>query len=101
MLESLGYTAMPAGSGKEALSIIARAGRIDLALVDFAMPDMNGIEIVKHLRIRNPALPVIVVTGYGDLSYPGESGELQVLRKPYQETDLTGTITAVLSKARP
>ena len=39
---------------------------VDLAIVDYILPDRDGFEVLQSLRNRNPALPVIIMTGYGD-----------------------------------
>jgi two-component system, response regulator YesN len=49
---------------------------VDLAIVDYILPDRDGFEVLQSLRNRNPALPVIIMTGYGD-----EDVIIQALRK--------------------
>jgi len=39
---------------------------VDLAIVDYILPDRDGFEVLQSLRNKNPALPVIIITGYGD-----------------------------------
>ena len=39
-------------------------GRIDLLIVDFAMPEMNGAELLRRVRKLRPGLPALMVTGY-------------------------------------
>jgi CheY-like chemotaxis protein len=60
-----GHDVVAAESGKHALDIMHEVGRpFDVALVDLAMPDMNGIELARLLRARDPALRVALVTGW-------------------------------------
>lgn len=54
-----------ASSGEEALSICEKR-EIDCALVDYDMPDMDGLTLVRHLREAYPFLPIILCTGAGD-----------------------------------
>jgi signal transduction histidine kinase len=97
MLGDLGLKVVKARSGPEALEI-ALPETLSVAVLDYAMPGMNGIELAQHLRSRWPGLPVIFVTGYadvGDLRTP--SGEPEtVLRKPYREEELRKAIGAAL-----
>jgi DNA-binding NtrC family response regulator len=64
LLEMDGYTTETAESGKEGLT---RAGEkpFDLILLDVALPDANGIDLLAELRQRDPNLPVIIITAYG------------------------------------
>lgn len=57
-------------SGPEALTLLqsAEGDRITLVLLDLAMPDMNGIEVLKAIRPRLPDLPVLVLTSNGSVS---------------------------------
>jgi PAS domain S-box-containing protein len=103
MLRSLGYAAVGARNGREALRSIADNPQIDLVLTDFAMPGMNGVELARAIRAERPSLPVIFVTGYGDRDELREFGQSHILQKPCAEGDLAATIGAVLNpiEARP
>ena len=60
-----GHEVVAAESGKNAIDLIYEANRrFDVALVDLAMPDMNGIELARLLRARDPALRIALVTGW-------------------------------------
>jgi CheY-like chemotaxis protein len=97
VLNSLGYAALPARSGEEALRLIADKPEIDLVLSDFAMPETNGAELARAIHVKRPTLPVIIVTGHGDVDMLKELGEARILHKPYTEGDLLNKITAALS----
>jgi diguanylate cyclase (GGDEF)-like protein/PAS domain S-box-containing protein len=60
-----GYQVDLAGNGAEGLSLI-EGNSYQAVLVDYSMPVLSGIEVVRHLVERMPALPVIMVTGNGD-----------------------------------
>src|SRR5262249_5393827 len=66
MLQELGYGTIEAGSGGAALELIETQPEIDLVLVDFAMPGMNGAELARQVCIKRPALPILFITGYAD-----------------------------------
>jgi CheY-like chemotaxis protein len=97
LLSFLGYASVPAKSGREALRLIANEQGIDLVLVDLAMPEMNGVDLTKAIHGMRPALPVILVSGYGDLDVLREFGEARILQKPYTGASLVDKITAALS----
>jgi CheY-like chemotaxis protein len=59
-----GYAVLPAASGQEALEICRRGERIDMALVDVMMPEMTGIELVKHLEAMYGNPKVALISGY-------------------------------------
>jgi CheY-like chemotaxis protein len=94
MLGALGYEAVPAASGRDALRLIAGGQKFDVVLADFAMPEMTGIELTKTIHTTRPALPVILVTGYGNRELLRDFGEAQILQKPYTEEELVERITA-------
>ena len=97
MLGDLGLDVVKASSGPEALGIVLPE-RVSVAVLDYAMPGMTGLELAQHLRSRWPGLPVIFVTGYadiGDLRRPNGDRET-VLRKPYREEELRKAIGVAL-----
>jgi signal transduction histidine kinase len=97
MLEALGYAAIPAASGGEALRLIASGLEIDLVLADFAMPEMTGGELAETIHTIHPALPVIFVTGHGNHEALKDFGEARILQKPYAEAELTEKIARALN----
>jgi len=97
VIEALGYAAVPAASGQEALELIANGLKTELVLADFAMPEMTGIELAKAICATHPNLPVILVTGYGDRETLEEFREAQILRKPYDEDGLMQAILTALT----
>ncbi|HYY80826.1 MAG TPA: response regulator [Actinomycetes bacterium] len=50
ILKELGFETFEAGDGREALDRLAEVGAIDLALVDWNMPEMNGLDFVRSVR---------------------------------------------------
>jgi signal transduction histidine kinase len=60
-----GYRTLEAADGEEALRIFERGG-IDLILTDVMMPKVNGLELLKRLKEREPTQVVIIMTGYAD-----------------------------------
>lgn len=65
-MESEGYSVATVGSGEEALNFLAE-NRVDLVLLDYMMPRMNGGQLAQAVRSRFPSLPVIAISGVEDL----------------------------------
>ncbi|HWF76003.1 MAG TPA: response regulator [Caulobacteraceae bacterium] len=95
MLRELGFTVIQVGSGGGALEILDSERRIDLMLVDFAMPGMNGAEVARAAAAKRPGLPILFVTGYADISAMTNVGH-QVLRKPFEERELAERLAKAL-----
>jgi PAS domain S-box-containing protein len=94
LLEDLGHQAVLAASGAEALRLLATDPRIDLVLTDFAMPEMNGLDLAERLRAERPGLPVVLATGYAAL--PATAGAwLPRLNKPYGQAELAAMVARV------
>lgn len=91
MLEDLGHTVFETCSGKEALEILQREDSIDLVVTDQAMPKMTGIELAKVIRSKWPDIPVLLATGYADMSRRDDIG-LPKLTKPFQQRDLSAAL---------
>jgi PAS domain S-box-containing protein len=95
-LRQLGNEVSEAGSGDEALSILAGGRSWDLLLSDIDLPTMDGYELCCHARERLPDLRVILMTGYADskwLDLDGLDSATEALIKPFDMGDL-------LAKAR-
>ncbi|MDH4069508.1 MAG: response regulator [Ignavibacteria bacterium] len=104
MLSELGYTVMQASDGKAGVDLYKnRRGSIDLVLLDLNMPLMGGKETFEQLRIINPNLKIIILTGYGEHAirdrFKGEADSF--LQKPFQLEDLAVKIRQVLDSRKP
>ena len=88
MLADLGYGVVQAASGGAALDLLDRQSEIDLLLLDFAMPGMNGAELAREAHARRPDLPILFVTGYADTEVLEASAGDGIVRKPFVEKDL-------------
>jgi CheY-like chemotaxis protein len=70
---------------------VARNAEADLLIVDFAMPGMNGAEVVREVRAIRPNLPILMITGYSDTEALAElAPDVPVLRKPFDGGTLLG-----------
>jgi Response regulator containing CheY-like receiver, AAA-type ATPase, and DNA-binding domains len=59
-----GYTVDTAANGTEAIEMFDRGGH-HIAVCDLQLPDVDGLEVLKHIKDTRPSTEVIVVTGYG------------------------------------
>lgn len=84
------YDVLFAESGTEALEILKNE-KIDMVLLDIAMPNMNGIETFEHIREANLDIPVIFLTASGDEDDVLDAlslGAVNYLKKPYVPYEL-------------
>src|ERR1700736_6262095 len=65
-LESFGYTVLTAPSAAEALAV-ASVHSVDVVVVDYVMPEMNGHEVALEMRQLRPKAPIIMVSGAVDV----------------------------------
>jgi DNA-binding NtrC family response regulator len=87
-------------SAKEGLTLAAE-GSFDAVILDLAMPEMNGIEVLKKLKAKNPDLEVILLTGHATVKDSVEAiklGALDLLEKPTDINALTEKIHAAQAR---
>ena len=58
-----GYTVVTAKNGRQAAKIL-ESERIDCCFTDINMPEMDGLELAEHIRMKDNTIPVVVMTGY-------------------------------------
>jgi PAS domain S-box-containing protein len=102
MLDTLGHRAIAAESGRAALELLVARSDIDAAIIDYAMPEMNGLDLAAHIRRRWPGLPILFITGFAD---PGrlaaESAAGRVLQKPFRPAALGTKLAEILRPPAP
>jgi two-component system response regulator FixJ len=87
----------------DALLKTVRSTGVDCFVIDYKMPDMNGIELARRLRNRDIAAPVVLITGYLDenISARAEAaGVRHVLLKPLLEDSLVTHIRGAIQDNR-
>ncbi len=97
-----GYAAETAGSGEEALRILDRS-EFDVVVTDLVMPGMDGSELVRRVKQRNPEQDVVVVTGVVDVATAVEAmklGASDYLLKPFDRRALAVTLEDLLQRRR-
>jgi two-component system, cell cycle sensor histidine kinase and response regulator CckA len=103
MLTAAGYGVWEAANGRQAAVHIAANGDVDLVLSDLAMPEQEGLELIRELRSSRPTLKVIAMTGAfeGDFLPVAKSlGAAATLRKPVVREDLLRAVREVLNPER-
>jgi len=103
LLETDGFEVRTFRSGGALLSA-ARPTAVDCLVIDYKMPDMNGLDLVAQLRINNVVAPVILITGYPDVKIAeraATAGIERVLLKPLLGDNLSKQVKSAIQEARP
>ena len=66
VLESVGYKVLTAKSGALGIKIF-KSAPVHAVVLDYWMADMNGMQVARELRKLNPAIPIIILSAYGEL----------------------------------
>jgi DNA-binding NtrC family response regulator len=94
-LHEEGYVVLEAGDGRSALEKAEKDP--DIVLLDYKLPDMNGLEVLKELTARPGNPVVIMMTGFGTIEMAVEAmrlGAYHFLTKPWDQADLTARLQA-------
>jgi two-component system, LuxR family, response regulator FixJ len=100
MLRTSGYEVKAYPSGVDFLKEIKDAGP-GCVLLDVRMPGLDGLEVQRELRSRGIALPVIVMTGHGDVTVAVQAmkaGAVDFIEKPFEKAMLIGAIEEGFSR---
>jgi DNA-binding NtrC family response regulator len=60
------YVVKTASDGNEGIKLL-NSDKFDLILTDIKMPNINGLEVIRHVRTSNKEIPIIIITGHGTL----------------------------------
>ncbi|KQL58920.1 MULTISPECIES: response regulator [Shouchella] len=94
ILQKDGYQMYQAANGKEALDI-QELEKIDIVLLDMKIPGMDGVEILKKMKERQPTIKVVMMTAYGELKMVNEAlenGAISYMAKPFDIEDVRQVI---------
>jgi CheY-like chemotaxis protein len=97
MVSDLGHSVVEASSAKSALEVLQQDGRIEVVMTDYLMPGMNGLDLANAIRVSAPHLPIILTTGYAELS-PLSDLPFPRLPKPYTQDQLADILDAVIKQ---
>lgn len=103
-LEASGYEVVETGNGIEALKHLEGSAcghsEVNLVITDIVMPELSGLELIEQIKLKKPALPIIVISGFintvtvQSLSRLGVSA---ILEKPFTPSNLQKEINALVS----
>ena len=99
LLESDGLTAEVYGAGQEFLDA-HDTDRGGCLLLDVQMPDMNGLELQQKLAANGSSLPVIIITGHGDVPIAVKAlkaGAVDFIEKPFTDDVILGSVRRALA----
>jgi FixJ family two-component response regulator len=100
LLRSRSFRALTYGSGQEFLAALP-TDIPECLIVDLQMPDMNGLELQRHLVSNGINIPAILITAHGDAVLdPDEGGFVACLRKPLQEEILFDAIDKAIGPSQ-
>jgi len=104
LLKSLDYEVYPAAGGQEALAVfMAKRGEIDLVILDMIMPGISGSETFDRLREIDPAVRVLLSTGYiltGQVQEILDRGCDGFIQKPFHLHILSEKVREMLEAPR-
>lgn len=98
-LQKAGHVVEQAADGPEGLDRFGDGGAWDLALVDQRMPGMEGLDVLREMRRRDPDARVLMITAFGtvDLAVDAmKAGATDFLRKPFPLDVLRGAVESAL-----
>jgi DNA-binding NtrC family response regulator len=99
-LEKQGYKVFTARNVSEALSIL-EINKIDLVITDYKMPNVSGIDLIKHVRENYKNTEVVMITGYASIEGAVQAikaGAEEYLAKPFTDEELFTSVEKALDK---
>jgi CheY-like chemotaxis protein len=104
LLPQAGYHVLAAMDGKEAIDLYRNHhAEIDAVLLDLGLPKVTGLDVIPKLKEQNPAVRIIIATGYLEPELKAElfrSGVMDCVHKPYSINDLLGKLEATIESSR-
>ncbi len=94
-----GYGVYQAASATEALDRIKQQSGIEIVLTDLKMPGMDGLALLKEIKLLDPRIEVVLMTGYGSVKNAVEAmkhGAADYITKPFDSNELLTTIGKIV-----
>jgi FixJ family two-component response regulator len=102
LIETTGWRPETFASAKEFLAR-PRGSVPSCLILDVALPEFNGLELQKRVAVERPDMPIIFITGYGDVRVSVQAmkaGAIEFLTKPFDDEVLLGSIGQALERSR-
>jgi DNA-binding NtrC family response regulator len=102
LLQLEGYTVTTAATAREGLSQLGDRS-FDIVLLDLALPDRNGMDVLGEIHMLNPLQPVIMITAYGTVENAVraiQSGASNFIQKPWDNEKLLADVRAAVARQR-
>lgn len=94
MLRTLGHHVVEAGSGSEALAVLAKRPDVEALVTDYKMPRMDGAELARRVRACRPEVAILLISGFTGAADPID--KLPRLNKPFGLSELAEGLQAAL-----
>jgi signal transduction histidine kinase/CheY-like chemotaxis protein len=97
-----GFSVVRVGTGDEALAYLASNGQVDALVSDYAMPGINGVDLIEQARAIRPDLVALIITGYADSTTVDRISEsITVVKKPFKRDQLIEALVGALDRGHP
>src|SRR5437016_7772836 len=102
LLQLEGYAVSSAGTGREGIRLIGER-TFDVVLLDLALPDKNGMEVLAEIHATNALQPVIMITAYGTVENAVramQNGATNFIQKPWDNEKLLADVRSAVARQR-
>src|SRR5258706_4523785 len=102
LLTSEGYGVSSAETGESGLGKLEERP-YDLLLLDVSLPDRNGIDLLREIRLRDPHLPIVLITAYGSIDMARaafKSRVIDYISKPWSNDELLAQVAHAVGSRR-
>jgi CheY-like chemotaxis protein len=100
MLECQGYRVLSAGTATEGIRLARESpDKIDLLLTDVVMPEMNGQELARNIRVVHPRIKCLYMSGYAAETISQQDftdGKTGFIQKPFSTKDMARALREIL-----
>ncbi len=102
ILTKINYNVKTTSDGNKGIKLLENE-KFDLLLTDIKMPEINGLDVIRHVRTNNKEIPIIVITGHGTLDTAINAlklGAQGFILKPFTPVELRTAVAEALEKTR-
>jgi two-component system, response regulator, stage 0 sporulation protein F len=102
IISYLGHQVIARPDAKAALTVLRESAKIDLVITDYRMPEMDGLEFIILMKRIFPSVPIILLTGYGEIETYLKSlslGVFEFVNKPVRVKELDRIVKAAIIRS--